>query len=284
MTKSFIIWLRTRFNRINRVTSQYGIHLDEILRLRHFVADLLVFIRNRRSYLKLSKLSETGLLFPKAANFPCFGDQRRDGGTIETHYFIQDLYVAQQIFRANPKRHIDVGSRIDGFVAHVASFREIEVGELRPLPLDNQNIKVLRLDITDTETVPKAACDSVSCLHVLEHIGLGRYGDRINPDGWLIASHNLLSMLSLGGTLYVSVPVGSPKVEYDAHRVFSAETLFHAMSPHAQIKEIVLIGDNNEFTNFGSDMVSAANSADEQSYGCLILNLTKIQQPTNVRT
>jgi len=266
------------------VTSQYGIHLDEILRLRHFVADLIIFIRNKKSYIKLSKTSTTASQFPVAENFPCFGDQRRNGGTIETHYFIQDLYVAQQIFRENPKRHIDVGSRIDGFVAHVASFREIEVGELRPLALDNQNIKVLRLDITDTESVPMAVCDSVSCLHVLEHIGLGRYGDRINPDGWLIALHNLFSMLSLGGTLYVSVPVGRPKVEYDAHRVFRAETLIHAMSPHAQIKEIALIRDNNEFTNFGSDMVSATNSADEQSYGCLILSVTKIQQPTNVRT
>jgi len=106
----------------------------------------------------------------------------------------------------------------------------------------------------------------------------------LTPMVGLIALHNLFSMLSLGGTLYVSVPVGRPKVEYDAHRVFRAETLIHAMSPHAQIKEIALIRDNNEFTNFGSDMVSATNSADEQSYGCLILSVTKIQQPTNVRT
>ena len=48
-------------------------------------------------------------------------------GESQGHYFHQDLLVANQIFLNSPERHIDIGSRIDGFVARVAAFREIEI-------------------------------------------------------------------------------------------------------------------------------------------------------------
>src|SRR5712692_9241557 len=58
---------------------------------------------------------------------PCLHDRGAEAGAVRGEYFWQDLYVAQKIFKASPRKHVDVGSRINGFVAHVASFREIEV-------------------------------------------------------------------------------------------------------------------------------------------------------------
>lgn len=65
--------------------------------------------------------------------YPIYDDFKEQSGTATWHYFHQDLLVATFINKAKPARHIDVGSRMDGFVAHVASCREIEVLDVRPL-------------------------------------------------------------------------------------------------------------------------------------------------------
>ena len=71
---------------------------------------------------------------------PCLHDRTEQAGAISNEYAIQDLHVAQLVFTDNPKRHIDIGSRLDGFVANVASFREIEVLDVRPVQATNANI------------------------------------------------------------------------------------------------------------------------------------------------
>jgi len=50
-------------------------------------------------------------------------DRFDPGGDASGHYFHQDLIVARRIFERDPRKHVDVGSRIDGFVAHLAVFR-----------------------------------------------------------------------------------------------------------------------------------------------------------------
>jgi hypothetical protein len=40
--------------------------------------------------------------------------------------------------------------------------------------------------------------DSISCLHALEHFGLGRYGDRLDPNGHETGFLKLLDMLKPG--------------------------------------------------------------------------------------
>ena len=70
--------------------------------------------------------------FPIKASCPVFMDKKAEAGKLRD-YFIQDLYMAQNIFKDNPKKHVDIGSRIDGFVANVASFREIELLDIRDI-------------------------------------------------------------------------------------------------------------------------------------------------------
>jgi hypothetical protein len=65
--------------------------------------------------------------FPFGKLYPCLQEKDQESGVLTEHYFYQDLYVSRKVFQNNPIRHVDIGSRIDGFVAHVASFREIEV-------------------------------------------------------------------------------------------------------------------------------------------------------------
>lgn len=153
---------------------------------------------------------------------PMLDDAGDAAGAASGHYFHQDLLVATRIHRTAPRHHIDVGSRVDGFVAHVASFRRLEVLDIRPLPpLVHENIAFRQADMMQGTGVEEGLCDSLSCLHALEHFGLGRYGDPIDPLGHLRGFANLCRLLEPGGTLYLSVPIGDSAVHFNAHRVFA---------------------------------------------------------------
>jgi len=154
------------------------------------------------------------------------GDQLEKAGGIDPHYFNQDIMVAQQIFRKNPVRHVDIGSRLDGFIAHVASFRPIEVFDFRPLQTEIPNIIFRQADLMRLDPTLEHCCDSLSSLHVIEHFGLGRYGDPIDPQGHRKGFLNLTKMVKPGGTFYLSFPVGRSRVDYNSCRIFDPQEVF----------------------------------------------------------
>lgn len=160
--------------------------------------------------------------------FPILIDYEAKAGAASGHYFHQDLLVASFIHKTNPARHIDIGSRIDGFVAHIASFRKIEVIDVRDLPnTGHSNIEFLKADLMISKPENISITDSISCLHAIEHFGLGRYGDPINPNGHLIGFNNILKMLKKGGVLYISFPIAeTSEVYFNAHRVFDPKEIF----------------------------------------------------------
>jgi SAM-dependent methyltransferase len=158
------------------------------------------------------------------ARYAVLEDYSQQAGSASGHYFHQDLLVARLIHEAAPRRHIDVGSRIDGFVAHVASFREVEVIDIRPMPaFSHPQIRFVQGNLMQLDDALAGSCDSLSCLHALEHFGLGRYGDPIDPEGHLKGFANLHRMLQPGGRLYLAFPIGAAGVYFNAHRVFTPE-------------------------------------------------------------
>jgi Caenorhabditis protein of unknown function, DUF268 len=155
--------------------------------------------------------------------WPCLLDRDAEAAHVG-EYFWQDLHVARRIIAADPRRHIDVGSRIDGFIAHLACVRPVEVFDIRPLAAQIPNVRFRQWDLMNPGTAPETA-DCVSCLHTLEHVGLGRYGDPIAPEGWRRALAHLAALVAPGGRLWLAVPVGRPRVAFNAHRVFDARVL-----------------------------------------------------------
>lgn len=151
---------------------------------------------------------------------PCLHDWDEEGGGTKSEYFWQDLLVARMVFNANPHRHVDIGSRLDGFVAHVAAFREIEVFDIRPISTRIPGVIFKRADFMQPQAGLENYCDSLSCLHALEHFGLGRYGDQVNPDGFSTGLANMSFVVKEGGVFYLSVPIGLERVEFNANRVF----------------------------------------------------------------
>ena len=182
-------------------------------------------------------------------NYPCLVDRHYPSGVASGDYFHQDLLVARRIFQHKPIKHVDVGSRIDGFVAHVATFRPIEVFDIRPLKTNVQNIIFRQYNMMSDNKrliVTDNYCDSISCLHALEHFGLGRYGDPIDIDGHLRGFNNLYRILKPNGILYLSVPIGTERIEFNAHRVFNIKTILEYAKDRFELLEFSFVDDNGE--------------------------------------
>lgn len=174
---------------------------------------------------------------------PCLYDWYEEGGSTKDEYFAQDLHVARKIHLANPAKHVDIGSRIDGFVAHVASFREIEVFDIRPVTSLIPGVLFRQADLMNPSESLADYCDSLSCLHALEHFGLGRYGDPIDPHGYAVGLANMAKILRPGGLYYLSVPIGRERVEFNAHRIFDPHSLVRLAATNGLlVREFAWIG------------------------------------------
>jgi hypothetical protein len=154
---------------------------------------------------------------------PVLLDFRDVAGSATGHYFWQDLLAARWIFEASPKKHLDVGSRIDGFVAHLLTFMQVDVLDIR---LMNSKVEGLHTTLGNAQESLRelmGSYDSVSSLHSIEHFGLGRYGDPIDPKGHLKGLINISETVSNHGTLIISLPIGKPRLQFNAQRVIHPE-------------------------------------------------------------
>lgn len=207
--------------------------------------------------------------------YPILTDKNDEAGNMAGHYFHQDLFVARQINLAKPQKHLDIGSRTDGFVAHVASFREIELIDIREIENKVKNVHFRQADLMELPPELVGYCDSVSSLHVIEHFGLGRYGDPINYFGYLKAINNIANILVSGGTFYFSVPIGPQRIEFNAHRVFSVKYLIHILSDHFEIISFSYVNDRGDFFENIGLIQEKVESNFSCIYGCGIFILKK---------
>jgi hypothetical protein len=213
---------------------------------------------------------------------PYLGDRFKEGGSTKNEYFWQDLLVAQHIFRNNPVLHVDVGSRIDGFVAHVASFREIEVFDIRSLSSMIPGVKFKQADLMSASSVSalcndtQGYCDSLSCLHAIEHFGLGRYGDFVNPNGYKLGIDNLSKLLKPGGRLYLSTPIGKERVEFNANWVFSPMTILNiARNAGLQLIELTVLDQQGGHEDVADLTASKMDELANQHYRLGIFQFVK---------
>lgn len=178
--------------------------------------------------------------FKKFQLSPALLDFSDKAGVTDGHYFWQDLIVAQWIFNEKPNAHLDVGSRLDGFVAHLLTFMEVEVLDIRPSPRVIPNLRVNMGDATSSISVTQKHYDSVSSLHSIEHFGLGRYGDAIDINGHIKGLRNIANKVSSGGMLYVSLPIGKPTTEFNSQRILHPLWPFEILNDF-ELLEFVLI-------------------------------------------
>lgn len=186
--------------------------------------------------------------------YPCLND-KTPTTLFDIAYFYQDTWAAGKIFNEKPKYHVDVGSTAL-LVGILSKFTKVCSVDIRPLPVQLENLEckkgnILEMPFKDGEV------ESVSSLCVLEHIGLGRYGDPFDPKGTDKAIKELRRILATNGNLYVSVPVeDQDSLYFNAHRAFNIEN-FVSKFPDCDLLEVKIISNRKiislrEFNELGS--------------------------------
>lgn len=232
---------------------------------------LIWYFQDYRSFSK--KMKDSGENW-KISPYPILNEKNKESGTWKGHYFLQDLYVAQKIYQNQPYKHVDIGSRIDGFIAHVATFREIEVLDIRPLEMNISNVSFKQVDLMRNNSLVDY-CDSLSCLHTIEHFGLGRYGDTIDPNGHISGIKNMAKILKSGGIFYFSTQIGKQRIEFNAHRVFDISYLISILKNDFEIIDFAYVdNDNNLIENINLNNADYSNNFGCK-LGCGIFTLKK---------
>ena len=210
-----------------------------------YVSGIPRFLRDVRTYKKSLKPNYRFQFYWKSAK-PLTGYYYDTAGTASGHYFSQDLWASRAIFKMRPATHIDIGSRVDGFVSNVLTFMPVTVIDIRPMKSHVDGLTFLQEDATEMSKFEDNSVESISCLHAMEHFGLGRYGDPIDADSCFKGMRSLARVLKPEGRLYFSVPSGRERLEFNAHRVFYPDTVLEAFEA-LKLVSFSAVTDDNQF-------------------------------------
>lgn len=229
--------------------------------LIYFFSGRFAYMKDKKTYIKEWKQTaiNNNFVFKSHYSFRCYYDRYDFAGKIDSHYFIQDIVVAQKIIESGVDKHFDIGSRIDGFISHLlVSNIEVNMIDVRPLDYVIENLNFIKGNATDLSGIKSNSILSLSSLHAIEHFGLGRYGDPIDINGWYKALKEFERILAVGGKLYLSVPIGKEnKLCFNAHRIFKPSLIVDSLNElkldsFIYIKNYSLI-TSNDYKNYSDD-------------------------------
>jgi len=175
--------------------------------------------------------------------------EKTQKSTFDPHYVYQAYWATQRITREKmPNYHVDISSDLS-FLTQLSAILPVIQLEYRP-----PNIKlsacnrlcgnILNLPLSDQ------SLKSVSCLHVIEHIGLGRYGDPLKKDGCWNALSELQRIVAPEGSLYLSVPIGQPAVYFNTNYIFNAQDIRSSLA-ELELAEFSFVDDDGIFYEYG---------------------------------
>jgi SAM-dependent methyltransferase len=232
-----------------------NLHLENALKMALFWRDFLKAKRMMSGH-------EPRFRMLWADRYPCL-DDRTATTSFDRHYIYHTAWAARVLAETRPEVHIDISSSLY-FSTLVSAFVPVRFFDYRPPRINLSNLAV---NFADLLSLPfaDATVASISCMHVVEHVGLGRYGDPLDPDGDLKAVAELTRVLAPGGSLLLVVPVGSPKIVFNAHRIYSYSQVISCFS-ELKLQEFTLIPDTPD--DVGLVRQATRELADMQTYGC----------------
>ena len=203
-------FLRTVYNWM----SQFGDPVKTVRAVRH----IGWYVRDYHRYRRMRDAEPVSLI----DSWPQLHD-RQPKTPFDAHYFWMGGWAMRRIVSQRSKQHVDVGSQVM-FVNLLSAVLPVTFVDCRPLDVRIEGLTCPRGDILNLPFEAESV-ESLSCLHVAEHIGLGRYGDVLNPHGTREACAELQRVLAVGGSLYFALPVGVQRVCFNAHRIHMPSTI-----------------------------------------------------------
>ncbi|MGH9942028.1 MAG: DUF268 domain-containing protein [Pyrinomonadaceae bacterium] len=257
------LWLINRVGLVSRLYA--GAHEAALRR---------AYSRDFNKFKQLAAESEPRFPVLWQDRYPCLHDQTSTTG-FDRHYVYHPAWAARVLAETRPALHVDISSSLH-FCSIVSAFVPVKFYDYRPADLQ---LSGLSSEAADLLALPfaDASLQSLSCMHVVEHVGLGRYGDPLDPEGDLKAMAELRRVVAPGGTLLFAVPVGRPKLMFNAHRIYSYAQVMERFT-ELELVEFTLIPDHA--ADGGLIRHATAEMADAQAYGCGCFWFRRRDRPT----
>ncbi len=192
---------------------------------------------------------------------PWLIDKYKPAGYVDP-YFYQDTWCARKLAVSRPKVHVDVGSSL--MTAGILSqFMELIFVDIRPLAVNLPGLSSRAGTLTNLPFESNSV-ESISSLSVVEHVGLGRYGDPLDALGTDRACKELRRILRPGGALYVAVPTEKQaSTHFNAHRIFTPDNFI------AKFSDLYLVEERYATTKYGLlDRKQYEEAEMPYAYGC----------------
>jgi SAM-dependent methyltransferase len=223
---------------------------------RRFVNDFNRFSEN-------AQRSESRFEFSWKNRNPYLHDRTSKTG-FDRHYVYHPAWAARILAKTTPEYHVDISSTLY-FCALVSAFMPVRFYDYRPAILVLEGLTSGSKDLTALDFADNSV-KSLSCMHTVEHIGLGRYGDPVDYEGDLKAMRELTRVLAPGGDLLFVVPVGhKAQIQFNGHRIYTRELVLQCFKG-LHLQEFTLIPecevDGGLVVNPSADLLA------KQVYGC----------------
>lgn len=239
------------------------VFFDEIKKIMMNLYRLPEFYRELKQFRNLSAAeSQRRFLIRSRDLYPCLDDKTSET-PFDTHYVYHVSWAARILERTKPGFHVDISSLLY-FSTVVSAFTPVLYLEFRAARLNLTNFSS---GASDIHYLPfkDGSIKSLSCMHAVEHIGLGRYGDQVDPQGDIKAILELKRVLSPNGDLLFVVPIGSPRIMFNAHRIYSYRQIRDYFKDF-ELVEFALVPDNAYDRGIVSD--ASETYCNEQVYSC----------------
>jgi hypothetical protein len=200
---------------------------------------------------------------------PCLDDATETTG-FDSHYVYHTAWAARRLVSYRPAKHVDIGSCLR-FSTIASAFVPMEFYDYRPAAISLPGLACGRADLKGLP-FDSGSIESLSCMHVVEHIGLARYGDPLDPKGDLKAMAELCRVLAAGGNLLFVVPVGGvARIQYNAHRIYTyGQIVDHFDRSSLRLADFALVTDLGGFVPGAGERDAGA-----QRYGCGCFHFVK---------
>ena len=224
--------------------------------------NIILRFRFLRDYATFKKMSATDVRF--MTNWKDHSRQPFDN-TVTTgfdrHYVYHPAWAVRIVRQLNPPVHVDISSIIS-FSTMLSAFIPVEFYDFRPADITLTGLQSKKGDLLSLPFKTNSVV-SISCMHTVEHVGLGRYGDPLDPNGDLKAIAELKRVIAVDGSLLFVVPIGKTKMCFNAHRIYSYKQIREYFS-ELELIEFSLISEKT-----GAIIKDATEKqADQEDYGC----------------
>jgi len=190
-------------------------------------------------YFSFKKKNDNRLKLSFSEIYPCLNDKMKTTA-FDRHYTYHPAWAARILAQTKPSYHVDISS-ILSFSTIVSAFIPVKFYDYRPADIELKNYESSFADLKSLN-FPDSSIPSVSCMHTVEHIGLGRYGDELDPQGDIKAINEIKRVVMTGGDILFVVPLGKSMIQFNGQRLYSKEQIVEYFSG-CELKEFTLIPD-----------------------------------------